>query len=306
MKDILIIGAGPAGLTAAIYALRAGLSVTLLEASVYGGQMSITSDIENYPGFKCIKGHELSELMHRQVVDMGGEFVFQEAKSVELSGKFKTVKTSQSEYHSRAVIVANGLKRRVLACRGEKEFTGKGVSYCATCDGAFFKGKNVLVIGGGNTAVEDAIYLSNLCNKVTLVVRKGYLKAEKYLCDIADKKNNITKLMESRVKEIKGENTVKSAVIEDKNGKFTEVLTDGIFIAIGYSPDNEIYRGQIEMDKDMYFISNESCTTNISGVFVAGDCRVKPLRQIVTATSDGAIAGSMAIRFISEANSKTN
>ncbi len=306
MIDVLIIGAGPAGLTAAIYALRAGLSVVLLEAEVYGGQMALTNEIENYPGFKSISGSALSEIMHKQVSSMGGEFVFQRVKSVNLNGNIKIVKTDQKEYHSHAVIIANGLKRRTLGCRGEKEFSGRGVSYCAICDGAFFKGKNVFVVGGGNTAVEDAIYLSNICKEVSLVVRKNYLRAEKYLCSLVEGKNNVKRLMESRLREIKGESIVNSAVIEDKDGNCREILVDGVFIAIGYEPDNEIYKGQVKMNKDMYFVSDEECTTNIPGVFVAGDCRLKPVRQITTATADGAVAGSMAIRYVSELGTKIN
>lgn len=306
MTDILIIGAGPAGLTAAIYALRAGLSVVLLEAGVYGGQMALTNEIENYPGFRSISGAELSEIMHKQVLSMGGVFEFQKVTSVHLNGSIKIIKTDQKEYHAHSVIIANGLKRRTLGCRGEKEFSGRGVSYCAICDGAFFKDKNVLVIGGGNTAVEDAIYLSKLCKEVSLIVRKNYLRAEKYLCSLADERHNIKRFMESRLREIKGENVVKTAVIEDKNGNCREMPINGVFIAIGYEPDNEIYKGQVEMDKDMYFVSSEQCTTNIAGVFVAGDCRLKPVRQITTATADGAVAGSMAIRYVSELGAKIN
>lgn len=299
MTDIIIIGAGPAGLTAAVYALRAGASTTIIESNIYGGQMSITSVVENYPGFKSITGPELSGAMYKQASEMGAKFVFQKVEHVNLLGNIKILKTSSNEFHSKAVIIANGLKRRVLGCRGEKEFTGRGVSYCATCDGAFFRQKNVLVVGGGNTAIEDTLYLSKICHQVTLVVRKDKLRAEKYLSDLIDKKENISKLMESRVKEIKGENTVNSAIIEDRFGNCREINAEGVFIAIGYEPDNEIYKNQIKMDKNMYFISDESCCTNIPGVYVAGDCRLKPIRQIVTAASDGATAGSMAIRFVS-------
>lgn len=300
MKDLIIIGAGPAGLTAAIYALRAGATVSLVEGNIYGGQMSITSSIENYPGFRSVTGPELSSVMYKQVIDMGGEFVFQKAESVNLLGDVKIVKTSVREFNAKTVVIANGLKRRVLGCRGEKEFASRGVSYCATCDGAFFKGKKVFVVGGGNTAVEDALYLSNICKEVTLVVRKNYLRAERYLSDSLDRRSNINKFMQSRIREIKGDKIVESVVIEDKGGNCREIHIDGIFIAIGYEPDNKIYKNQIEMNENMYFISDESCVTNVPGVFVAGDCRLKPIRQIVTAVADGAVAGSMAIRFLSE------
>lgn len=300
MTDILIIGAGPAGLTAAIYALRAGLEVTLVESDIYGGQMAITNTIENYPGLENVTGSQLSNNMYKQVLNMGGKLLFKEVVSVNLLGKIKVIKTSSGdEIESYSVIIANGLKRRKLGCDGEEKFTGRGVSYCAVCDGAFFKNKNVVVVGGGNTAAEDAIYLSNICKNVTLIVRKNYFRAEKYLCNLVDKKENINTLMESKITKIKGENIVNSVEIKTGNNNDSELDVEGVFIAIGYEPDNKIYFNQVEMDKNMYFVAGEDCTTNIPGVYVAGDCRLKPIRQIVTAASDGAVAGTMAIRFVS-------
>lgn len=302
MTDLVIIGAGPAGLTAAIYALRAGIKVTILEENIYGGQMSTTSVIENYPGFDKITGPELSNAMYKQVHNLGGKIIFEKVQSVKLTEQIKIVKTSSKELHSYAVILANGLKRRMLGCRGEKEFTGKGVSYCATCDGAFFKNKDVAIVGGGNTAVEDAIYLSNICESVTVVLRKDYFRAEKYLQNLMKKKENIKILKNSRIKEIKGSNLVNSAIIENETGSYNELKINGIFIAIGYEPDNKIYENQISMSEDGYFSADEFCTTSTPGVFVAGDCRIKPLHQIITAASDGAVSGSMAIRYITRTN----
>lgn len=302
MTDLVIIGAGPAGLTAAIYALRAGIKVTILEENMYGGQMSITNNIENYPGFTNITGPELSNIMYKQVHNLGGEFIFEKVQSVNLSKKIKKINTATKELYSYSIVLANGLKRRILGCRGEKEFTGKGVSYCATCDGAFFKDKDVAIVGGGNTAVEDAIYLSNICNSVTIILRKDYFRAERYLQDLMSKKDNIKVIKKSRIKEIKGDRLVNLAVIEDDYGVYTELKVSGIFIAIGYEPDNKIYNGQVNMDERGYFTADESCVTNIPGVFVAGDCRIKPLYQIVTAASDGAIAGNKAIQYITSLN----
>ena len=185
-----------------------------------------------------------------------------------------------------------------IPIKGEEEFSGRGVSYCATCDGNLYKDKDVIIVGGGNTALEDALYLSNICKSVKLVVRKNFFRGEKYLIDSVHKKDNIECLMESKVEEIKGEKNVKSAVIRTSDDKTIELEISGIFIAIGYEPDNKIYEGQLDLDKNGYFISNEECKTNVKGVFVAGDCRLKSLRQIVTAVSDGAIAGTEAIRFV--------
>lgn len=299
MIDLIIIGAGPAGLTAAIYALRAGLDVKIIEENIYGGQMSITNEIENYPGFESITGAELSNAMYKQVCKMGGEFIFGRVESVDLMSNIKKIKVINKELCAKSIIIANGLKRRTLDCPGEEKFIGKGVSYCATCDGAFFKNKSAVVVGGGNTAVEDALYLANICKKVTIVVRKNYFRAEKYLCNLLTKKDNIEAIMESNITGIEGETTVNSVIIKNKFGQYNELRTDGAFIAIGYKPDNKIYINQVNMDENMYFISDETCSTNIPGVYVAGDCRVKPIKQIVTAASDGAVAGSMAVRFIS-------
>ncbi len=302
MVDVLIIGAGPAGLTAALYALRAGLRVTILEKSIYGGQVSITDVVENYPGIESISGIELAKSMYEQVTKLCCKIIFETARAVELNSDVKKVRTASKELEAKTLIIANGLKRRTLGCKGEEEFSGRGVSYCATCDGNLYKDKDVIIVGGGNTALEDALYLSNICKSVKLVVRKNLFRGEKYLIDSVHKKDNIECLMESKIAEIKGERAVKSVVIRTGADKIKELEVSGVFIAIGYEPDNKIYEGQLDLDKNGYFISNEECKTNIEGVYVAGDCRLKPLRQIVTAVSDGAIAGTDAIRFVLSKN----
>ncbi len=299
MNDTVIIGAGPAGLTAAIYALRAGLDVTVCEKNIYGGQISTINTIENYPGFSKISGVDFSNAIYEQVVNLGAKFIFSEVIGLELSPEEKCVITSsEGDIYAKAVIIANGLKRKLLGCKGENEFSGKGVSYCATCDGAFFRGKSVIVVGGGNTALEDALYLSNICKKVTVIVRKNYFRGENFLVEQVNNTENIEILFGSNLKEISGKNFVESVVISKNDGDAISMKVDGVFIAIGYRPDNEIYKNKIEMNESEYFIADETCETNIAGVYVAGDCRVKPLRQIVTAVADGAVAGSRAASFV--------
>lgn len=295
--DVLIIGAGPAGITAAIYALRAGCKVIVCEKGIYGGQTSIIETIENYPGFKSISGFEFANTLHEQASDLGAEFVYGEVTAVDLNGDSKKVIVdNKNEILAKAVIIANGLKRRILGCEGEKEFMGKGVSYCATCDGAFFKSKNVVVVGGGNTALEDALYLSNICSNVTLIVRKDHFRAEKILADMVAKKNNIEVMFNSNIKKICGTKSVESVeIITGGNTSLKNV--DGVFIAIGYNPDNKIFDGTLKTDELGYFVADETCKTNVKGVYVAGDCRAKPLRQIATAVADGAVAGNSAAMF---------
>lgn len=298
MVDVVIIGAGPAGLTAAIYALRAGLNTIICEKNIYGGQTSIIEYVENYPGFKKISGVDFSTSLYEQVTNLGGKFVFSDVVGLDLDGDEKCVHTSSGEeIRSKTVIIANGLKRRFLGCEGENEFHGKGVSYCATCDGAFFKDKSVIIVGGGNTAIEDALYLSNICKDVKIVVRKDKCRAEKILVDSAEKKENIRFLFKSNIIKICGDKTVSSVIIST-DGKESKLNTDAVFIAIGYEPDNKIYEGKIQMNEMGYFESDETCKTNIPGVYVAGDCRVKPLRQIVTAAADGAVCGNAAATYV--------
>lgn len=297
--DVAIVGAGPAGITAAIYALRAGIDVTVFEKNIYGGQTSIIENIENYPGFLRISGPDFSNALYEQAKNFGAKFVFSEVTDVDFSSEEKILKTSSGKTISaKSVIISNGLKRRTLGCIGEKEFFGKGVSYCATCDGAFFKDKSVAVVGGGNTALEDALYLSNICKNVAIIVRKNTFRAENILVQSVNNTENISVIFESNVKKIIGEKVVQKITIENKNFEISEIKIDGVFIAIGYEPDSKIYQGKIKIDDYGYFVAGEDCETSVEGVFVAGDCRAKPLRQIATAISDGAVAGSSASKFV--------
>lgn len=296
--DLLIIGAGPAGIAAAVYALRAGLTVSVCEKSTYGSQTAIIENIENYPGIKKISGFDFASALFKQAESFGANFIFDEVVEVDLKPEIKKIYFKNSGMiEARSVVIANGLKRRTLGCKGEKEFFGRGVSCCATCDGAFFKGKKVVVVGGGNTALEEALYLSNICSEVVIIVRKDYFRAEKFLCDAVNAKKNISVKFCSHIREISGEKTVKKVEITVKDKTISEEV-DGVFVAIGYEPDNEIYRGQVGMTDSGYFTADETCKTDLGGVYVAGDCRLKPLRQIVTAVADGAVAGSNAAAWL--------
>lgn len=298
MLDTIIIGAGPAGLTAAIYAIRYGLKIAVFDKGIYGGQIAVTSKVENYPAISEITGAELSESLYNHAVKLGMEIKFENIESVSLSQKLKLVKTSENEYQSHTVIIANGVKRRLLNCDGEQKFKGKGVSYCATCDGAFFKNKDVAIVGGGNTALEDAVLLSNLCNRVYIIHRRDKFRAEKFLIDSVNARKNIEILYNYTVEKIDGDETVKSIELQNKiNNKVETLKLDGVFVAIGFEPDNQIF-DELKLDSYGYIVAGENCITNIAGVFVAGDSRTKILRQIITAASDGAMAAYQASNYL--------
>lgn len=298
MLDSIIIGAGPAGLTAAIYALRYGLKVIVFDKGFYGGQVANTTEVANYPALPNISGMEFSTNIYQQAIDLGADIRFESIDSVSFNNKIKSVTTNNGTYEAKTVIIANGAKRRLLECEGEKEFTGKGVSYCATCDGAFFKNKDVAIVGGGNTALEDCLFLSNICNKVYLIHRRDKFSGDKLLVNSIKSKSNIQILYNCAVQKINGDKTVSSTKVKHLQDNSVQVLDlSGIFIAIGYVPDNFIFKG-IEVDKVGYIISDENCKTNIEGIYVAGDSRTKILRQIITAAADGAVAAFQASNYI--------
>lgn len=302
MKDVIIIGAGPAGLTAALYAARAGLSVLVFEKNIYGGQVAITNEVENYPAIERITGVDFSINLYNQVIKHNVEILLEEVTKVDFSNNVKKVFTDVGEYKAKTVIIANGVTRRKLGCLGEEEFIGRGVSYCATCDGAFFKNKDVAVVGGGNTALEDALFLSNICKSVKLLIRSDMVKGEKFLFDTVKNKKNIQIYYNTNVTEIGGAAEVVSFVkVFDKISKEEKKIdVSGIFIAIGLIPRNAILANFINLDENGYILSDESCTTNAPGVFVAGDTRKKSLRQIVTAASDGAIAAKNVSEYLTQ------
>ncbi|MBQ6877332.1 MAG: thioredoxin-disulfide reductase [Oscillospiraceae bacterium] len=299
MKDIIIIGAGTAGLTAAIYGQRAGLSCTVFEKYAPGGQIVNSPSIENYPGMFGVSGYDYSMALFEQAQKLGAEVQFAEVQNVDFSGKVKKVITSAGDFEAKAIIIANGAARRKIGCKGEDSFEGRGVSYCATCDGAFFRGKTVAVVGGGESAFEETEYLSEICDKVYLIHRRDVFNAAKTAVDSVLKKKNVTVLTNSVIEEIKGENAVSSIVLKNRaNGSTAEIPLFAVFIAIGLVPENKLFSGVLKLDDYGYIDSGEDCLTDCKGVFAAGDTRKKQLRQLVTAASDGAAAATAAANYI--------
>ena len=284
MYDVIIIGAGPAGLSAGIYAIRAGLDTLILDKSAWGGQTILSAEIENYPAVATVTGPDFAQKMYDQLVGLGGSVTLEEVKRLEL--ETKTVVTGSNTYQAKAIIIAAGLKRRTLGCRGEERLTGRGVSYCAICDGRFFTGKNVVIAGGGNTAMEDALYMSGYCHHITILCRGDRLKGEEKLKESIDKKENITVLYGVNIKEILGDQMVEEVLLD--NGKYLK--TSAVFVAIGYEADSTFLGEPLEMTGEGYVVAGEDCRTNMRGVFIAGDLRTKQVRQIVTAAADGAVA----------------
>ena len=293
MYDIIIIGAGPAGLTAAIYARRANKKVLVLEAKSYGGQIINANNVENYPGFVSISGFDLATNMYNQAKELGAEIKFETAIHID---KDKKVTTNKDTYAAKAIILATGAENRKLNIPDEEDYVGKGISYCATCDGNFFKNKIVAVVGGGNTALEDAIYLSNIAKKVYLIHRRDIFRGEaRYLSEIK-KKDNIELILNSNVTRLIGKNILEKIIVTDKDNNTNEIEINGLFIAIGQSPKNEIFANIIKINDYGYIESDDGVHTNIEGIYVAGDNRVKVLRQLTTAVSDGSIAATTAIK----------
>lgn len=294
MYDLLILGAGPSGLTAGIYGARAGLRTAIIEKTSFGGQLALTSEIENYPAFESISGFELAYKMQQQAEKLGVEFIYDEITGVKLNSEIKQVITEGARYEAKAVIISTGAKPRLLGLSSEQRLTGSGVSYCATCDGAFFKGKDVAVIGGGNTALEDAIYLSKFCNLVYLVHRRDKFRATKNEIDKLKDKQNVKSVLNSVVTDILGENKVEGIEVLSPDGKKTIELS-GVFVAIGREPNSKLFDGQVNLTKEGYVKVDEDFRTNVKGVYAAGDVVSKSLRQVVTACSDGATAVNSVI-----------
>ncbi len=301
LHDILIIGAGTAGLSASIYGVRAGHSVTVIEELPFeGGQIFNTGEIDNYPGLPGVTGYEFSERLASQAKALGARVVYEKVVSLSLEGNVKTVQTEQNVHQAKTVIIANGARHRKLGVEGEDLFAGRGVSYCATCDGAFYKGKDVCIVGGGNTALEDALFLSNNCQSVTLIHRRDAFRAHKVTVDAVCARDNIRFLLNSTVQKMNGSNTVESVTVQNvTNGKTKDIPVSGVFIAVGLEPHNGMFQGIVKLDEGGYIVAGEDCKTSCPGVFVAGDTRTKPLRQLVTAAADGAVAAVEASNYIS-------
>ncbi len=298
MFDIVIVGGGPAGLTAALYALRAEKSVLVLEKLGLGGQIALTSEVQNFPGTPQMSGLDFASRLAAQVEDLGGQIEFEEVLEIK-DGEVKTVVTDFGEYQARSVIIATGVKNRRLGAEGEENLIGKGISFCAVCDGSFYKNKTVAVIGGGNTAVEDAIYLSDIAEKVYIVHRRQQFRAESRLVRALEGKANVELVLDCTVKKFVDDNGLKAVeVVNVKNGEERTLSVDGAFVAVGQIPQCEIFKDFVVLDDGGYVSAGESCRTNVEGVFVAGDCRQKSVRQLTTAVSDGSIAALAACDYL--------
>ena len=303
MYDTIIIGAGPAGMTAALYAARSNLKVALIEGGLPGGQMNNTSDIENYPGYANISGPELAEKMFEPLENLGVEHLYGFVENIEDHGDVKKVITDDQEFETRTVIVATGSKHRLLGVPGEEELNSRGVSYCAVCDGAFFRDQDLLVVGGGDSAVEEAIFLTQFAKSVTIVHRRDELRAQKVLQDRAFANDKINFIWDSVVREIKGENRVESVVIENvKSGQVTEHAFGGVFIYVGLDPVSDFTKDLHIQDHAGWIVTDDHMKTSVAGIFAVGDVRQKDLRQVTTAVGDGAIAGQEAYKYITEHN----
>ncbi|MBQ0110124.1 MAG: FAD-dependent oxidoreductase [Clostridiales bacterium] len=300
MYDIIIIGAGPAGLTAAVYARRANRSVLVLEKNGFGGQMTFSPKIENFPGTLSASGNEIADGFVEQALSQGAEIELEEVLKIEpLADGTKKVITDSGERIARAVIIATGAKHRLLHVPNEENFIGNGISFCAVCDGAFYSGKNVAVIGGGNSALQEAILLSDLCESVTVIQNLDFLTGEQKLQDALLSKPNVKVVLGTVVKEFFGETELGGNVTKPETDGYEEKLHfDGVFVAIGLAPDTAIAENLAERDKYGYIVADEKCLTATEGVFVAGDCRTKSVPQITTAGADGAVAALAACNYL--------
>ncbi|MGM0753815.1 MAG: thioredoxin-disulfide reductase [Bacillota bacterium] len=304
--DVIIVGAGPAGMTAAVYTSRASLSTLMLERGVPGGQMANTEEVENYPGFDHILGPDLSNKMFDHAKKFGAEYAYGDIKEIVDGEDFKIVKTGSKEFKARAVIITTGAEYKKIGVPGEKELGGRGVSYCAVCDGAFFKGKDLVVVGGGDSAVEEGVYLTRFANKVTIVHRRDELRAQKILQQRAFDNEKVDFIWNHTVKEINDKDGKVGSVtlVSTENGEETDFQADGVFIYIGMLPLTKPFANLGIINSEGYIETNEQMETKVPGIFAAGDVREKQLRQIVTATGDGSIAAQTAQHYIEELKEK--
>ena len=298
MYDVAVIGGGPGGYPATLYGARSGVSVLVLEKLSPGGQMATTSMVDNYPGFEeGIDGFELGEKMQRGAERFGAETAFVNVTAVDLKNEIKVIDTSKGQVKARAVVLATGASPREIGLPEEASLRGRGVAYCATCDGMMYRNKTVVVVGGGNSAAADALYLSKICKKVYLVHRRDTLRASNVYLEPL-KNSSVEFIWNSQVKQILHDKKVTGVVVENLEGQLTEIPCDGVFAAIGRVPDTELFKGQTELDGQGYIQADESTRTNLPGVFAVGDVRTKPLRQIVTAASDGAVASHFIEEYL--------
>ena len=297
MYDIIIVGAGPAGLTAALYARRANKSVLVFEAKAYGGQIVNATLVENYPGIKSISGYDLATDMYDQAVSLGAEVKFEMVKKIT---KDKEVITDNGTYKAKAIILATGAENRRLNLPEEVDYIGRGVSYCATCDGNFYRGKDVAIVGGGNTALEDALYLSNICNKVYLIHRRDSFRGEDKYVEQITLSDNIELILNSNVVDLIGEEHLEKIIVKNKEDEERTLDVSGLFIAVGQQPKNELFADVIELDEKGYIKAHDEIYTTCPGIYVAGDTRDKELKQLTTAVADGSLAATVAIKEMKE------
>ena len=297
MYDIIVIGGGPAGLTAAVYARRANKSVLVIEKGSFGGQITYSPKVENIPGFSEVTGNEFAEKLVEQALGLDAEVECAEVLEIK-QGDVKTVVTDSGEFEGKTVIIATGAKHRMLGLPREEDFVGEGISFCAVCDGAFYAGQDVAVIGGGNSALQEAILLADLAKKVYLVQNLDFLTGEQKLQEKIAEKQNIELILGHTVKGVLGDTTLSGITIADTDGNEKTLNIEGMFVAIGLIPQNEIFSGIVNLDDRGYVSSDENCLTNANGIFVAGDCRTKKIRQVATAAADGAIAALAACDYL--------
>lgn len=298
MYDIIIIGGGPAGLTAATYACRAGKTVLVIEKAAFGGQITWSPKVENFPTIISISGTELGDRLLEQAMEQGAEVELEEVTAVETDGDVKRVCCdSGAEYEAKAIIIATGAKPRMLGLEREEELVGSGVGFCAVCDGAFYKGRDVAVNGGGNSALQDAMLLSETCRKVYLIHRRSSFRGEEKLVKALEAKDNVEFILDSTVEELLGDTELRGIAVRHPGGR-REISLDGLFVAVGHEPDNGIFSDFMELDATGYAASGEDCRTKTPGVFVAGDCRRKAVRQLTTACADGSVAALAACSYI--------
>ncbi len=311
LYDVIVIGGGPAGLTAAIYLARAKYRVLVLEKEQFGGQITITHEVVNYPGIGKASGKEITETMQRQADAFGAEFLFAEAKSLDLNGDVKTVTTDKGDYHCLGILLATGAHPRTVGFKGEEEHKGRGVAYCATCDGEFFTGKEVFVVGGGFAAAEESIFLTKFAKHVTILIREDDFTCAAAVAEPAKKHEKITILTNTEVEEVSGENGLDYIRYKNtKTGEITEYSTQngetfGVFVFVGYAPATELVRGVVKVNDGGYIITDSEQRTNIEGVYAAGDVCIKPLRQVVTATGDGALAATELEKYVAAVQRRT-
>ncbi len=301
MHDLVIVGGGAAGMTAALYALRAGKSVMVLEKNAFGGQIAYSPKVENFPGTESMSGNDFADRLFNQVINLGAEFDIVTVSGIRDHGTHKTVETDDGvSYEGRSVIIATGARHRHLGVPGEQELAGKGICYCAVCDGDFYRGKKVAMVGGGNTALQEAIFLADMCEEVTVIQNLDYFTGEERLVRALGSRNNVTSVLGAQVAAVEGEDGELRSVRIRRDGPHEDlrIQIDGLFVAIGLEPENECFADIAQLDRYGYIASDERCLTRTPGVFAAGDCRTKGIRQLTTAVADGTVAAMAACGFL--------